>query len=168
VSRMNSGLNSEDVELGDEPALPSLVKNVVDGLGTLVAGHVKLARTEIEASAKSFGRHLGLFVVAGAFALLGYAFGCVAGALALASVIGVPLAFLAVGGAHVLGAGVVIGVLWRRAVPSPLGETLSELDQTVSLLATDARVVRRALEAPVASPPASNGHARERIAARGA
>jgi hypothetical protein len=39
-----------DVEPGDELALPSLVKNVVDGLGTLVAGHVKLASAELEAS----------------------------------------------------------------------------------------------------------------------
>ncbi len=154
----------DDAELGDEPALPSLVKNVMDGLGTLVAGHVKLARTELEVSAKTFGRHLGLLAIAGAFALLGYAFGCVAGALALAGVIGAPLAFLAVGGAHVLGAGVVIGVLWRRTVPSPLGETMAELDHTVSLLSADARLARQALEAPAPS----NGHAKERIAARGA
>jgi hypothetical protein len=152
----------EDVELGDEPALPSLVKNVVEGLGTLVAGHVKLARAELESSAKSYGRHLGAFAIAGALALLGYALGCVAGALALATVIGAPLAFLAIGGAHVLGAGLAVGVLLRRPVSSPLGQTMAELDHTASLLSADARAVRRELRAP------TNGHAaRERIASRG-
>jgi hypothetical protein len=35
---------SAELGPGDEPALPSFVKNVVDGLSTLVAGHVELAR----------------------------------------------------------------------------------------------------------------------------
>jgi uncharacterized membrane protein YqjE len=153
-----------DVELGDEPALPSLVKNVMDGLGTLVAGHVKLARAELESSAKRYGRHLGVLALAGALALLGYALVCVAGAFALATVIGTPLAFLAVGGAHVLGAGIAVAVLLRRPVRSPLGHTMAELDQTTSLLSADARAVRRELAAPVNGQAAREGIASRDIA----
>ena len=104
----------------------------------------------------------GRWRLAGAFALLGYALGCVAGALALATLIGAPLAFLAVGGAHVLGAGIAVGVLLRRPVSPPLGQTMAELDHTASLLSADARAVRRELQAPTKGQAA-----RERIASRG-
>jgi Putative Actinobacterial Holin-X, holin superfamily III len=117
-----------------EPALATLLKDVVDGLGTLVAGHLKLARVELEASAKTYGRAVGLIALAGALLLLGYALACIAGALALAKIVGAPFAFLIVGGVHLLAAGAALAVFLGRASAPPLGESLSELDHTVALL----------------------------------
>jgi uncharacterized membrane protein YqjE len=135
------------------PTLSSLLKDIVDGLGTLVAGHVKLARVELEATAKLEGRRVGLVALAGALALMGYALACVAAALALARVTGAPLAFLAVGGVHLLGAGAALAAQLRRTSTRPLGETMTELDTTVTALSADARAARHALEG--AAPPTS-------------
>jgi hypothetical protein len=119
----------------DEPAFAALVKEVVDGLGTLVAGHLKLARVELAADVRSYGRRLGFLTAACALLAVGYALTCVAASLALARVIGPPLGFLAVGAAHVVGAGIWVGVLLARAPAPPLAQTLSELDHTVASLA---------------------------------
>jgi len=142
----------------EQPQLSTLLKDVVDGLGTLVAGHVKLARVELESTAKSEGRRLGLVALAGALGLLGYALACVAAALALARVVGSPLAFLAIGGAHVLGGGIALGMLLRRASVAPLGATLSELDHTVTTLsAAGARGTRRVIEGASLSSEGAEG-----------
>jgi hypothetical protein len=118
-----------------EPALLALLKETLDGLGALVAGHIKLARAELGRDVKAYGRRVALGAVLATFLLLGYAFACVGGALALARVVDPPLAFLAVGGFHLLGAGVFVVALLGRAPPRPLDETLTELDRTVSTLA---------------------------------
>ncbi|HVZ73178.1 MAG TPA: phage holin family protein [Polyangia bacterium] len=111
-----------------------LVENVVEGLGALVAGHIKLARVELEETARVETRRIGLIALAGALGALGYALVAVAAALALAGPWGGAIAFLVVGGGHLaLGAGALFVVL-RRASKPPLRETLSQLDHTVSLL----------------------------------
>jgi len=91
-----------------------LVKDVVDDLGTLLAGHVRLARVEITDEIGRVGRRLGLVALAGALLFVGYALMCVAGALLLARVIGTPLAFLSVGGVHLVGAGIALPLLLER------------------------------------------------------
>jgi hypothetical protein len=113
----------------------TLVKETADGLGRLIADHIKLARTEIVADARSYGRDVGLLLAA-VFGLgLGYALGCVAGALALAPLIGGPLAFAAVAGLNVvLGAvGAAAGVRALRRT-RPMAGTMAEVSRSVTAL----------------------------------
>ncbi|HVR01864.1 MAG TPA: phage holin family protein [Polyangia bacterium] len=123
---------------GAEPPLLSLVKEVIDGLGTVLAGHVRLARVELAADVVSESRRVALMALLSAVALLGYGLGCVAGSLALARLMSAPLAFLAVGGANLLGAGVALGWLLSRPAAPLLGESAWELDRTVSALKASA------------------------------
>jgi len=123
---------------GAEPPLLSLVKEVIDGLATVLAGHVRLARVELAADVVSESRRVALMALLSAVALLGYGLGCVAGSLALARLMSAPLAFLAVGGANLLGAGVALGWLLSRPAAPLLGESAWELDRTVSALKASA------------------------------
>jgi len=124
-------------EAKDSP-LFSLVKELVDALAELVAGHLRLARAEIGADARRLGRHAALVSLAAAIALVGYGLACVAAGLALAPVMGAPLAFLALGGVHLVGASVVVGVLLARAPKRPLGESFAAADRTVRSIAVAA------------------------------
>jgi uncharacterized membrane protein YqjE len=121
-----------------EPAFGALVKEVVDGLGKLFAGHLKLARVELAADARGYARRLGLLALASSLLAVGYALMCVAAALALTPYIGAPFGFLAIGAAHVLCAGIGVGALLGRTASAPLAQTLSELDHTVTALAAAA------------------------------
>lgn len=118
-----------------EPALFALVRDTIDDLGALVGSHVKLARLELGRDMKAYSRRAGLVGLVAVALLLGYALACVAGALALSRVVGAPLAFLSIGGFHLLGGGVFVLVLLRRAPPRPLDGTWAELDRTVATLA---------------------------------
>jgi hypothetical protein len=129
-----------------DAALLSLVRDVVDDMGALVAGHVRLARAELAADARGLGRRVAVVALGASLLLVGYALACVAAALALARVFGAPLAFLAVGGVHILGAGLALGVLARRATAGPLDESLSQLDRTVASLSAGARDAKRIVE----------------------
>ena len=111
-----------------DAALLSLVRNVVDDMGTLVAGHVRLARAELAADARGLVRRVAGVALGASLLLVGYALACVAAALALAHVFGAPLAFLAVGGVHIVGAGVALGLMARPATAGPLDESLSQLE----------------------------------------
>jgi uncharacterized membrane protein YqjE len=122
----------------EEPALLSLMKDLVDALGTLIAGHLRLARAELGDDARLLVRRATLAGFVVALGLVGYGLACVAGALALAPLTGAPLAFLAVGGAHLVGASVCLAVWLRHAPPRPLGESLTALDRTVTALAASA------------------------------
>jgi hypothetical protein len=122
-----------------DAALLTLVRDVVDDMGTLVAGHVRLARAELAADARGLGRRVAVVALGASLLLVGYALACVAAALALAHVFGAPLAFLAVGGVHIVGAGVALGVMVRRSTAGPLDESLSQLDRTVASLSAGAR-----------------------------
>jgi hypothetical protein len=118
-----------------EPALLSLVRELVDSLGQLVAGHLRLARAEIGGDARRFARRTALVSLAAAFGLVGYGLACVAAALALARAVGAPLAFLTLGGAHVLGASIALGILLGRAPAGPLDGSLAAVDRTLRSLA---------------------------------
>jgi hypothetical protein len=126
---------------GGEIALLALVRETVEDLGALVAGHVKLARAEIGRDVRAYGRRAAAMGVVIALLLVGHVFACVAGALALARVLDPPLAYLAIGALHLVAGGAVVAYLQSRrgAAPRPLDDTLSELDRTVATL-TPARL----------------------------
>jgi hypothetical protein len=120
-----------------EPKVGALVRDILDGFAALVASHFKLLRAELGADARGFGRMVVRITLAVAVLLLGYALVCVASALALARVVGAPLAFLAIGGAHVVAAAVALRVVLRRPAGPPLGVTRAELDQTVAVFSPE-------------------------------
>ena len=78
---------------------------------------------------------VALVGLAAAVLLLGYACPCVGAALALAPRLGLPVAFVVVGGVHVLGAAVALAVVLARDAPPPFDGSFSELDRTVASLA---------------------------------
>ncbi|HVU50321.1 MAG TPA: phage holin family protein, partial [Polyangia bacterium] len=114
-----------------EPHVLALLKELVDALGELVGGHLRLARAEIGGDARRLVRRAALVSLAAAFGLVGYALACVAAALALAPILGAPLAFVALGGVHLLGASVGLGVLLGRPPHRPLEESFAALGETV-------------------------------------
>jgi hypothetical protein len=91
-------------ENGD--GIVSRLKETADGLGQLVADHVKLARIELVAEARSYGQGLSVLAVAVLLLVVGYVFAWTAGALALARVVGAPLAFVIVAAPHLI-AGII-------------------------------------------------------------
>jgi hypothetical protein len=141
----------------------ALVKETADGLGRLVADHIKLARTELVADAKSYGRDVAVFAAAVFVLALGYGLACVAGALALGRVIGGPLAFAAVAGLHLLlGAGGAFAAVRALRGTRPMAGTLNEVSLSVTALAAPVP----ALRAPEVdgAPPARELQARGRSA----
>jgi hypothetical protein len=140
-----------------DAALLTLVRDVVDDMGTLVAGHVRLARAELAADARGLGRRVAVVALGASLLLVGYALACVAAALALAHVFGAPLAFLAVGGVHIVGAGVALGLMARRSTAGPLDESLSQLDRTVASLSAGARDAKHVVETRASERNGHNG-----------
>jgi uncharacterized membrane protein YqjE len=90
----------ETNENGD--GIVSRLKETADGLGQLVADHVKLARIELVAEARSYGQGLAVLAVAVILLVLGYGFAWLAAALALSRVVGAPLAFIIVAAPHLI------------------------------------------------------------------
>ena len=111
---------------GERDGFIALVRETADGLGRLIADHIKLARTEIVADAKSYGRDLSVLGVAVFVLALGYGLACIAGA---------PLAFAAVAGLHLLigAVGVAAAARAMRRTPPLLG-TRNEVSRSVAAL----------------------------------
>ncbi|SRR6266540_480418 len=144
-----------DNDRDSSDGIVGLVRETADGLSRLVADHVRLARTELVADAKGYAHKLTGMVVAGVVLGLGYALACVAGALALARVIGGPLAFLSVGGFHlIVGAILMLSSARRMPAGRPMQETAFEVSRTMSALT--ARPAAGALARP-AGASARNG-----------
>jgi len=92
----------------------ALIKETVDGIGHLIADHVKLARLELVADVKTQGRRVAVVAVILPFVLLGYGLACVGLALALSPWLTTPGAFFAVGGAHFLAGTVAVALALAR------------------------------------------------------
>lgn len=113
----------------------ALVRETADGLGRLFADHLKLARVEMVADAKAYSRRVGSMAVAVAVMVVGYLFGCLAGALALARIIGAPLAFLVIGSAHLVLGLIGLWLLARKLrKPVVLDDTVSQVGRSVATL----------------------------------
>jgi hypothetical protein len=113
-----------------------LVRETADGLSQLIADHIKLARTEIAADARVYGRQSAVLAVAGFVLALGYALACVAASLALAPYLGTAIAFVCVGGLHILAGGIAVVVALRRMGRTRLlGESVAEMGRSVNAIA---------------------------------
>ena len=132
----------------DQTGIIGLVKETAEGLGKLLGDHVRLARIELVADIKGYSRDVALLVVASVIVIIGYAFAWVAGGLALARVIGGPLAFGLIAFVHLVAGAIVAVVAARRARGNrPLQETAAEVERSV-----------RALKHPALPPPSINGN----------
>jgi Putative Actinobacterial Holin-X, holin superfamily III len=99
---------------GDSDGIITLVKEAASDFGQLVADHIRLARVEMTADAKSYARDIAMLLV-GAFVLAaGYGLACIAGGLALAKIIGGPLAFASLAFLHLLVGGLALGLMVRK------------------------------------------------------
>ena len=115
-------------------AVGDIIKNITDDVKLMVQDQVELAKAELTPAAKKGGTGLGLFGVAGYFALsasillyFAAAFGLVAAGLAAW------LAFLIVAGALLLIAGILggIGYLVVRKIKGP-DRTIAQANQTAA------------------------------------
>jgi hypothetical protein len=131
-------------------AVGDIIKNITDDVKLLVQDQVELAKAELTPAAKKGGTGLGLFGVAGYFALsatillyIAAAFGLVAAGLA-------PwLAFLIVAGALLLIAGIIggIGYLVVRKIKGP-DRTIAQANQSVAEVKAAAERAVAAANAP--------------------
>ena len=127
---------------GDESSdgIISLVKETASGLGQLVADHIRLARLEMTADAKSYARDVGMMLVGGFILAVGYGLGCIAAGAALARVIGAPFAFLALALLHLAVGVIALVVIARRMKRIQLMQgTKHEVSRSVNALASTAR-----------------------------
>jgi hypothetical protein len=121
----------------------SLVKETADGLGQLVADHIKLARIEMTTDVRAYFRELSLLLV-GAFVFsVGYGLACIAAGTALARVMGGPLAFAGLAILHVVVGAFALGMAVRRMRRVQLmQESKEEVSRSVSVLRERAMTAR--------------------------
>jgi hypothetical protein len=93
---------SRQFEDDEREGIVGLVRETIDGLRTLIADHIKLARIELETDLKTYARGTAVVVVAGVILAIGYVFAWIAAALALGHLWGPATAFIAVAGFHLV------------------------------------------------------------------
>ena len=123
------------VENEEREGIVGLIRETVDGLRDLIADHIKLARLELVADAKTYGRSIAVLVVAGLVLAIGYIFGLIAAA-GLARLWGAPLAFGAVAALHlVLGGIAVVRAVGKMKRTRPMHDTVVEAKGSINALA---------------------------------
>ena len=128
-------------EQGD--GIIALVKETADGLGQLVADHIKLARIEMTTDAKTYMRDLSMLAVGAFVFAVGYGLACIAAGTALARIVGVPLAFAGLAFVHVIVGAIALGVAIRRMKRVQLmQESKEEVSRSVSVLRERALTAR--------------------------
>src|SRR5262249_51625914 len=103
---------NEGDEQGD--GIISLVKETASGIGQLVADHIRLARMEMTAEAKSYARDIGFLLAGGFVVAVGYGLACIGAATALARVMGTPLAFVCLGVLHLVIGAIALAMIAGR------------------------------------------------------
>ena len=120
----------------EREGIVGLIRETLDGLRDLIADHIKLARVEMVSDAKTYGRGIGVLVVAGLVLAIGYIFGLIAAALALGRLWGAPLAFVAVAALHLVVGGVALAwSLAKMRRTHPMHDTVVEAKDSLTALA---------------------------------
>jgi hypothetical protein len=125
-------------ERGDhEGGLIALVRETASGFGQLVADHIRLARLEMTADAKSYVRDGSMLLIGGFVLAVGYGMACLAAGLALSRVIGGPVAFAGLALLHLLVGAIALGAIVRRMKRARLMQgTKEEVNRSISVLST--------------------------------
>jgi uncharacterized membrane protein YqjE len=118
----------------------SLVKETASGIGQLVADHIRLARIEMTADAKTYARDVGVLLAAGFIVAVGYGLACIGAGAALARVMGTPLAFVSLGVLHILIGAIALAMIVGRMKHVQLMQgTKQEVSRSVSALTATVR-----------------------------
>jgi uncharacterized membrane protein YqjE len=126
---------SRQVENEEREGIVGLIRETVDGLRDLIADHIKLARLELAADAKTYAGSVAVLVVAGLVLAIGYIFGLIAVALGLARLWGAPLAFGAVAALHLVVGGIaVIWAVGKMRRTRPMHDTVVEAKGSITAL----------------------------------
>jgi uncharacterized membrane protein YqjE len=114
----------------------SLIRETADGLGKLIADHVKLARVELVSDARFYARDLAVMAGFGVVLFVGYILGWIAAGLAIGRAIhNTPLAFAAVAALHLIAGAIGVVVAAKRAKRVRLmHDTAEEVGRSVSAL----------------------------------
>jgi uncharacterized membrane protein YedE/YeeE len=125
-------------ERGDhEGGLIALVRETASGFGQLVADHIRLARLEMTADAKSYVRDGGMLLVGGFILAVGYGMACIAAGIALARLMGGAAAFGVLALLHMIVGGIALGVIVRRMKATHLMQgTKDEVSRSINALST--------------------------------
>jgi len=119
----------------EREGIVDLVRETVDGLRTLIADHIKLARVELATALTTSGRSVAALAGAGGVLAVGYVFAWIAAALGLGRLIGAPLAFVAVAVLHLLVGGLAIAWATGKVRRTRLmNDTVAETKSTVHAL----------------------------------
>jgi uncharacterized membrane protein len=123
-------------ERGDhDDGIIALVKETASGFGQLVADHIRLARLEMTADAKSYARDIAMLAVGGFIVAVGYGLACIAAGTALAPLMGAPLAFVCLALLHLVVGAIALSVIVRRMKSLQLmNETKQEVSRSVDAL----------------------------------
>jgi Putative Actinobacterial Holin-X, holin superfamily III len=121
-------------------SLTVLVKETVDGLGHLMAEHVRLSKLELLENLNVMIRQTARVAVVTGFAFVGYVFLCAGVVFALEPALGLANGAFLVGGTHL--AGGVIGLalaLTKLARTRVMDGTAVEVHRTVTALSAASR-----------------------------
>ena len=126
----------QQMENEEREGIVALIRETVDGLRDLIGDHIKLARLELVADAKSYASGIAVLVVAGLVLAIGYIFGLIAAAFALARIWGAPLAFGAVAALHLVAGGIAVASAIRKMKRTrPMHDTVVEAKDSIRALA---------------------------------
>jgi hypothetical protein len=114
----------------------ALIKETADGFGRLLADHVKLARLELVADVKSYGRQVALIALIVPILFMGYTIVCLGLAALLEPLVGRAGGLFLVGGSHVvIGAVAIMVAIDRLRRAQPLSETVEEVSRSMETFA---------------------------------
>jgi uncharacterized membrane protein YqjE len=124
-------------ESRDGDGIIALVRETASGFGQLVADHIKLARLEMTADAKSYFRD-GAALLIGAFIVAtGYGLACIAAGIGLSRLMGGALAFAALAALHLIVGAIALAMIVRRMKNVELMQgTKEEVGRSVDALTT--------------------------------
>jgi hypothetical protein len=113
----------------------ALARETADALGRLTVQHLRLARLEMRADMRAMGLQAGLIAVLAALAVVGYALAMAGLALVITSGWRSGLAFLVIGGGHVLAAGIgILIAVERLRRMRPMNATADEVNRSLAPL----------------------------------
>jgi hypothetical protein len=121
---------------GNSDSIIALIKETADGFGHLLADHIKLARLELVADVKSYGRQVALIALIVPILFIGYTILCLGFAALLAPLVGRAGSLLLVGGVHVvIGAAAIMLAVGRLRRAQPMSESVEEMSRSMETFA---------------------------------
>ena len=120
----------------DGDGIIALIKETADGFGHLIADHIKLARLELVADVKNYGRQVALIALIVPILFIGYIIVCFGLAALLARWLGSAGSLFLVGGAHIaIGAVAIWMAIARLRRAQPMSDSFEEMNRSMETFA---------------------------------